>query len=122
MKALAPLERNLIISLVRSERGLNAFSVYTRFRCSPAELFNAAAGLARRGLVDIQENHIEMTKKGQEWIAENSKYLVAHGEKKWRQVPSKYLRPQLRSHDKYVPNTSGVHRGVLPSGWKSVIN
>lgn len=122
MSKLSPIERNLLVALSRSERGLNAYSLFSRFKCSPGELFQAINRLARRELLETQESQVSLTKKGYEWIITNGKYLMLSGEKKWREVPDEFRRPKLRPRERFIPRTTRVHRSLLPPGWKSSIN
>lgn len=118
MKKMDPLERNLILALARADGGLDAFSLYSRFRCSPSELFRTATRLAHRGWVTIEESRVAMTKEGREWIMANGGYLAEPGDKSWREIPREVRRPPLLGYEAYVPRTSRVHRSVLPPDWK----
>ena len=118
MSKLTPLERNLLVALARAEGGLDVFSLYSRFRCSPSELFRTATRLERREWLSIEDNRVAVTKKGREWIMANRRYLAAPGDKSWREIPSEFQRHPLLWHETYVPRTSRVHRSVLPPEWK----
>lgn len=122
MTKFSALERNLLIALARAENGLDVYTLYTRVRGSPAELFHITSRLARQGFAVIDKSRITMTKAGNELMLANSRYLSSSDDKHWRDIPDRFRREALLPYETYIPNTTRVHRSVLPPEWKGFKN
>jgi hypothetical protein len=118
MNGISHLERRVIVALAKAQNGLDVFSLYSKYQCSPAALLKVAKKLDERGFIQIRDSRLSMTTKGREWAMTTGGLSTPVEAKTWRAIPIEFQQPKLPINKPYVPRLSLVDINILPPGWK----
>jgi hypothetical protein len=100
--SLTKTEKRLLVDMFKSAEGLFIFTLYKRFNLSPKELFIAIESLKKEGLINSENERLNITKLGIEFIVTNG--LKPKGSsKKFVSIPLEFLGPKIGINEFYIP-------------------
>jgi len=88
--------------LLKSSRGLDAFSFFRRLNLSFTEFNKIISSLSEASLIEeIKDDFFQITGNGQEYLIKQN---VQASDKHWRKVPKRMLGVKLEEDALYIPS------------------
>lgn len=100
--SLSQIERNILLILLKSNNGLEAFTIFRRLNL-PFSIFMKSISLLEKHefIKETSEQFYKLTNKGHSIISITPSFT---GDKKWKKLPDKYDSEKISVHSYYIPN------------------
>jgi hypothetical protein len=102
MAKLLPMEIKALSLLLKSSKGLDAFTFFLRLDASFSDFSKFTRALCEKNL--INEENDDFFVISQEGITQLTKKNAYKKTRPWREVPKKYLIPTTKVSDFYIPS------------------
>ncbi|MDD1794337.1 hypothetical protein LRP50_14455 [Enterovibrio sp. ZSDZ42] len=104
MKKLKPIEVKALTILLKSSKGLDAFSYFRRLDASFPDFSKTLRTLCKLGLINEgKEDFFEITSEGTALVMQKE---LQQRKRPWRDVPKEFLGTKMSTSDFYVPSVS----------------
>jgi predicted transcriptional regulator len=88
--------------LMKSSRGLDAFSLFRRTKVSFTEFSKTIRELTKYDFItEIKDDFYTITKDGQTYITKANRIAK---DRPWRDVPKRFLGKKIKNNDFYIPS------------------
>jgi len=106
--------RLILRDLSGSDAGLYAFTIYRRYKLSPAEISKALRQLIEHGVITMDGGRAVVTEKGREFVKIARWQLWPGAFKPWRQCPAEFKREALLVNAPYAPQIILLDKHSFP--------
>ena len=101
-------ELEVLVTLMKSSSGLDAFSLFRRLKVSFSDFSKAVRNLTEHGFIrEVKDDFYRLTKEGEKYINRQKTTSV---DRHWRQVPEKFLASKLKKGSFYIPSVRLLDR------------
>ena len=88
-----------------NKKEVNLYFFHEKYLLSPAQLARTINKFLEGSLIELHDEKIRLTSKGEEWIICNRKSLFIHERKKyWKEIPSEMKQTPINKDELYKPN------------------
>ena len=108
------LSRNQLLALatlVKSSRGLDAFSLFRRLNLSFSEFTKSTLHLSELDFItEPKEDFFQVTPSGKEYWA---KQQTQRSKKTWREIPEQFLGTKVKTNSFYIPSITKLDKSTF---------
>lgn len=113
MIKLNATDKKLVISLYKSNRSLEAFTLFRRLKINFTDFLKSVSRLQELLFVEENQNRIALTEEGFNWALRNLNSSQCEN-KHWRNIPEKYFCTKIDENDFYIPSKKLLDRRTFP--------
>lgn len=114
IQGLSHTARLILRDLSRADAGLYAYTIYRRFKISPAEISKALRQLIEYGVITGDGGRVVTTEKGRDLVKTARWQLWPGAPRPWRQCPAEFKREALPVNAPYAPQITLLDKRSFP--------
>ncbi len=99
---LSKAELETLIVLIKSSRGLDAFSLFRRLNVPFSDFTKIISNLSDADYIEeVKDDYVRISKAGRNYVNQQE---VTASRKHWRDVPDRFLGLKLKDDSFYIPS------------------
>lgn len=88
---------------------VNLYFFHEKYLLSPAQLARTIQKFVEEDVVELVNEEVKLTAKGEKWIICNRKSLFLHERKKyWKEIPTEMKQESIEINEFYKPNRNKI--------------
>lgn len=108
---LTKTEKLLFTLLIRSKGEILAYTLHRKYGISPFDLTNMISVYKEKGILDLDDIYIRLSKKGWKWVIKHRSQFAWEAKKTWRECPEEFKNNKIEINKPYVPVISKLDKG-----------
>jgi predicted transcriptional regulator len=106
------VEQSILKELFKSSNGLLVYTIYGKFRLTPAEVFKFLQKFSTADIIKQEEEKISLTEKGKKFLLFRKK-APSNSKDKFSNIPEKFLSANIKINEFYTPKIAGLSKDIL---------
>lgn len=107
------MHKTILKDLYESSEGLFAFTLYSRYKVSPSELFKFIEEYSTKGIISYENDRLNLTKEGKMFFFKQLFWGAKSSNGKFSRIPEEFLAQKIEINSPYLPNVNDVSLEIL---------
>lgn len=105
-------ERHILRDLYESVSGLFAFTLYSRYKINPSQIFNFIEKNSKAGLIIYENDRLVLTDKGREYTLKRTFEKSLHLSK-FSKIPKEIIGNRIEINEPYLPSKTKLPKELM---------
>jgi hypothetical protein len=105
-------EKRILHDLYESVEGLYAFTLYSRYKVEPSELFIFIEKYSNKGLLHFESDKLELTNEGKKTMFKQLRKIKSSSGK-YSNIPNEFIGDKIEIDSPYIPNITKLSKEIL---------